>query len=96
MTIENSHRHFSIGIEFYDWAAVPDPAARFENLVAVPGSSRCISSATEPAPALIKMKRALGIPAVQLVNTPGISRKATGKGEGILVASADRWLAGLP
>jgi len=51
---------------------------------------------TEPAPALVKMRRALGVPAVQLVNIPGISRKAAGKGEGILVASADRWLRGCP
>lgn len=53
-------------------------------------------SETDPATALVKMKRALGILAVQLVNAPGLSRKAAGKGEGILVASADRWLAGLP
>ena len=121
---------------FYDWAAVHDPAARFENLVAV-HLLRAVTAwteagagefalhfvrdreksevdfllvrgkeplvlveaklqETEPAPALIKMKRALGVPAVQLVNTPGISRRAVGKGEGILVASAERWLAGLP
>lgn len=121
---------------FYDWAAVPDPAARFENLVAVHllravtawseagagefslhfvrdreksevdfllvrGKDPLVLieaklSETEPAPALIKMRKALGIPAIQLVNVPGISRKAAGKGEGILVASAERWLAGLP
>ncbi|MBI4863564.1 MAG: hypothetical protein HY815_25395 [Candidatus Riflebacteria bacterium] len=51
---------------------------------------------TEPSPALIKMKRALAVPAIQVVETPGISRMATGRGEGILVVSADRWLAGLP
>lgn len=121
---------------FYDWAAVPDPAARFENLVAVHllravtawteagagefslhfvrdreksevdfllvrGKDPLVLveaklSETEPAPALIKMKRALGVPAVQLVSAPGISRRAAGKGEGILIASAERWLAGLP
>ena len=121
---------------FYDWAAVPEPAARFENMVAV-HLLKAVTAWTEagagefslhfvrdreknevdfllvrdkeplvlveaklsdiePAPALIKMKKALGIPAVQLVNAPGVSRKASGKGEGILVASADRWLAGLP
>lgn len=120
----------------YDWAAVPEPAARFENMVAV-HLLKAVTAWTEagagefglhfvrdreknevdfllvrgkeplvlveaklqetaPAPALIKMKKALGIPAVQLVNAPGVSRKAAGKGEGILVASADRWLAGLP
>lgn len=121
---------------FYDWAAVPDPAARFENLVAVHllravtawteagagefslhfvrdrekrevdfllvrGKDPLVLveaklSETEPAPALIKMQKALGIPAIQLVNVPGISRNAVGKGEGILIASAERWLAGLP
>jgi len=121
---------------FYDWAAVPDPAARFENIVAVHllravtawteagagefslhfvrdreksevdfllvrGKEPLVLieaklSETEPAPALIKMKKALRIPAIQLVNVPGISRKAAGKGDGILIASADRWLAGLP
>lgn len=51
---------------------------------------------TEPAKSLIKMKRILGVPAIQLVNKPNISRKVTVDGERILIASADRWLSRLP
>lgn len=53
-------------------------------------------SETEPGPALLMMKRKLGIPAVQLVNINGVSRKVTRDGGQILIASADRWLASLP
>jgi uncharacterized protein len=51
---------------------------------------------TEPAPALLKMKKLFQVPAVQLVNKPEISRHLTRDGERILVVSADRWLSSLP
>ena len=51
---------------------------------------------TEPAPALLKIKRLFQVPAVQLVNKPGVSRLLTRDGGKILVVSADRWLASLP
>ncbi|MFH1037769.1 MAG: ATP-binding protein [PVC group bacterium] len=121
---------------FFDWAAVPDPAARFENMVglhllkAVTGWTEAgqgrfelrfirdrqknevdfmISREgkpfllietklgnTEPAPGLIKMKKTMGVPAVQLVNKPGVSRKAIVNEEKFLIVSADRWLSNLP
>ena len=51
---------------------------------------------TEPAAALLKMKKIFQVPAVQLVNKPGISRHLTRDDEKILVVSADRWLSSLP
>jgi len=51
---------------------------------------------TEPAPALLKIKKLFQVPAVQLVNKPGISRLLTRDDERILVVSADRWLTSLP
>ncbi len=120
----------------YDWAAVPDPGARFENMVALhflhaiarwteagegefglhfvrdreknevdfllvrDGAPLVLveakSSDMEPSFALRKMQRALGVPAVILVNRPGISRTARPDGMPILIASADRWLRALP
>jgi hypothetical protein len=49
-----------------------------------------------PPKALLKMKKLLQVPAVQLVNKPGISCHLTRNGEKILVVSADRWLSSLP
>lgn len=120
----------------YNWPMVPEPSARFENMVAL-HLYRAVTnwterglgdfglhyvrdrqknevdfllekdgkpfllvetklSETEPAPALLMMKRKLGIPAVQLVNIKGVSRKVTRGGGQVLIASADRWLGCLP
>jgi hypothetical protein len=51
---------------------------------------------TEPTAALRKMKNLYQVPAVQLVNTPGISRHLIRDSQRILVVSADRWLSSLP
>lgn len=121
----------------YDWTAVRDPSARFENMVALHLLKAVTAwtesgeggfglhfirdreknevdflitreeqpyllvetklSDTEPSQSLRKMMRVLGIPAVQLVNKPGISRRTPGGSEReVLVASASRWLSALP
>ncbi|MCX5908233.1 MAG: ATP-binding protein [Deltaproteobacteria bacterium] len=120
----------------YNWAAVSDPGARFENMVALHlyqavtlWNERGLGDfglhfvrdrqknevdflisnkqepfllvetklgETEPAAALLKMKRLFQTPAVQLVNKPGVSRHLTRNDEKILVVSADRWLSSLP
>ncbi len=120
----------------YNWAAVSDPGARFENMVALHlfqavtlWNERGLgefglhfvrdrqknevdflitnkkdpfllvetkAGDTEPAAALLKMKKIFQVPAVQLVNKPGISRHLTRNDEKILVVSADRWLSSLP
>ncbi|MBP1718711.1 MAG: ATPase, family [Deltaproteobacteria bacterium] len=120
----------------YNWAAISDPGARFENMVALHlfqavtlWNERGLGEfglyfvrdrqknevdflitskktpfllvetklgETEPAAALVKMKKLFSIPAVQLVNKPGISRQVTRDNEKILVVSADRWLSSLP
>ena len=120
----------------YNWASVSDPAARFENMVALHlyqevtlWNERGLGEfglyfvrdrqknevdfliskerepfllvetklgETEPAPALLKMKKLFRVPAIQLVNKSGISRHLTRDNERILVVSADRWLSSLP
>jgi uncharacterized protein len=120
----------------YNWAAVSDPGARFENMVALHlfqavtlWNERGLGEfglhfvrdrqknevdflitnkkipfllvetklgETEPAAALLKMKKLFQVPAVQLVNKPGVSRHLTRNDEKILVVSADRWLSSLP
>jgi hypothetical protein len=119
----------------YNWASVPNPAARFKNIVALHlyqevtlWNERGLGEfglyfvrdrqknevdfliskerkpfllvetklgETEPAAALLKMKKLFQVPAVQLVNKPGISRHLTRNGEKILVLSADRWLSSM-
>jgi len=120
----------------YNWAAVSDPGARFENMVALHlfqavtlWNERGLGDfglhfvrdrqknevdflisnkqepfllvetklgETEPASALLKMKRLFQTPAVQLVNQSGVSRQLTRNDEKILVVSAARWLSTLP
>jgi len=53
-------------------------------------------STAEPAAALVKLQHLLQVPAVQLVNQPGIHRHAPGARPPFLVISAEHWLAGLP
>jgi predicted AAA+ superfamily ATPase len=50
----------------------------------------------EPAAPLLKLQSQLQVPAVQLVNRPGIYRHAPGARPPLLVISAEHWLAGLP
>jgi hypothetical protein len=52
--------------------------------------------AAEPAAALLKLQGQLQVPAVQLVNRPGLYRHAPGARPPLLVISAEHWLAGLP
>jgi len=120
----------------YNWAAISEPGARFENMVALHlfqavtlWNERGLGEfglhfvrdrqknevdflitskknpfllvetkleETEPAAALLKMKKLFHVPAVQLVNKPGVSRQVTRDDEKILVVSADRWLSSLP
>jgi uncharacterized protein len=49
-----------------------------------------------PSPGLKKFQSALGVPAVQLVNEPGIFRILSNENQKILVSSAPAWLMGLP
>jgi hypothetical protein len=49
-----------------------------------------------PSPALLKFQRQLKIPAVQLVNKPGIQRLISNEKQHLLIVSAPSWLAALP
>ena len=49
----------------------------------------------EAAPTLVSFQNLLNIPAVQLVNRPGIGRVIKNGKNKILIATAARWLAGL-
>jgi predicted AAA+ superfamily ATPase len=51
---------------------------------------------TEVAPALRKFQERLKIPALQLVNRPGVSRRDRRGGRDISVRTASDWLSGLP
>jgi len=51
---------------------------------------------TEVAPALLKFQERLKIPALQLVNRPGVSRRDLRGGMNISVRTASDWLSGLP
>lgn len=53
-------------------------------------------SEVQPSPALLKFQRALGVPAVQLVNQAGGYRRIVHKDQNILIAPAWQWLAMLP
>jgi len=120
----------------YDYAAVPDPAARFENMAALE-LLRAVSNwndlglgdfslhyirnrekeevdfliAQESKPlllvecklseegaskALLKFQTLLDVPAVQLVNKPGVNRIISNGRRKVRVVTASRWLAGLP
>ena len=50
----------------------------------------------EPSKAIKKFQSNLAIPAVQLVNKPGICKLISNSDNKILVISAPRWLARLP
>jgi len=121
---------------FYDYAAVPEPAARFENMVALE-LLRAVSNwndlglgdfslhyvrnrekeevdflmamgrkpfflvecklAEQPvSKALLKFQAVLDVPAVQLVNQPGVYRIVSNGRRKVLVATASRWIPGLP
>jgi predicted AAA+ superfamily ATPase len=121
---------------FFDVGRVTDPAARFENLVALE-LFRATAQWTEwgrgdftlhylrnrdgeevdflvadgrrplflveaklgdeaPAKALLGFQSILGLPAVQVVEKPGVCRLIPNGSRKILVVSADRWLATLP
>jgi len=120
----------------YDYAEIPSPAAKFENMVALE-LVRAVSNwndlglgdfslhyvrnkekeevdflvANENVPLLLveckvseeevskslqKFQRMLGVPAVQLVNKPGVHKVLSNPGRRISVVSASRWLAALP
>lgn len=121
---------------FYDYAQIEDPAARFENMVAVElqravtnwsdqGLGKfelkyvrtrekeecdfliterrkpvllieCKLSETNVEKSLFRFQNALKVPAIQLVNVPGISRRLRNGASDILVASAWDWLCRLP
>lgn len=120
----------------YDYAAIQDQAARFENMVALEllravsnwndlGQGdfsihyvrnkdkeevdfliaqgikplllvECKFSEEGVSKGLLKFQSMLGIPAVQLVNKPGVYRSISAGRHKILVVTASRWLAGLP
>lgn len=50
-------------------------------------------SDTTISPNLMKFQNALGVPAIQLVNTPNVARKIRNASNTIIVASAPNWLA---
>lgn len=50
-------------------------------------------SDTAISPHLLKFQNALGVPAIQLVNTPNVARKIRNASKTIIVASAPNWLA---
>ena len=50
-------------------------------------------SDTTISPHLMKFQNALGVPAIQLVNTPSVARKIRNASNTIIVASAPNWLA---
>ena len=52
-------------------------------------------SDTAISPNLIKFQKLLQIPAIQLVNTPNVARKAKNGANYLIVATAADWLAGL-
>ncbi len=120
----------------FDYAHVPSPSARFENMVAVE-LLRAVSSwndlgwgdfdlrylrnkekeevdfliTQEDRPYLLveakasedqlsknllKFQSVLKVPAIQLVNRPGISKRVSNQQDQILIASAARWLPLLP
>lgn len=120
----------------YDYAVIQDPAARFENMVAlellraisnwndlgwgdfslhyvrnkdkeeadflVAQSAKplflveCKFSDESIPKGLFKFQNALDVPAVQLVNKPGVYRSISSGRHKVLVVTASRWLAGLP
>jgi len=49
-----------------------------------------------PARSLMKFQNMLDIPAVQLVDKPGVCKKISNKTNKILIISADQWLPILP
>lgn len=53
------------------------------------------SSETDPSPSLTHFQNILGIPAIQVVNRPGIARVHRSAGQRTLVLTAARWLASL-
>ncbi len=121
---------------FFDGAQIEDPAARFENMVALEllrattswresGHGEfslryvrnkekeecdfvivqknkpillieCKLSDPSPSKALLKFQGYLNIPAIQLINKTGISRRIRNGSQELLVVSAPEWLAGLP
>jgi uncharacterized protein len=54
------------------------------------------SADSNPAKQLLKFQRLLDIPAVQLVNIPGVCKRISNGRQKLLIISADRWLAQLP
>lgn len=46
--------------------------------------------------ALKKVQRLLNVPAIQLINKPGVYKRISNGRLGILIVSAEHWLAGLP
>ena len=120
----------------YDYAAIPDPAARFENMVAIEllravsnwndlgwGDFslhyvrnkekeevdflvaqnakplflvECKFSDEAVSKGLLKFQTMLSIPAVQLVDRPGLYKIRSNGKQQVLVVTASRWLAGLP
>ena len=120
----------------YDYAVIQDPAARFENMVALEllravanwndwGRGdfsihyvrnkdkqevdflvaqdakplflvECKFSEESVSKGLLKFQGTLDIPAVQLVNKPGVYRSISTGRHKVLIVTASRWLAGLP
>lgn len=120
----------------YDYAVIQDPAARFENMVALEllravsnwndwGRGdfsihyvrnkdkeevdfliaqdakplllvECKFSEESVSKGLLKFQGMLDIPAVQLVNKPGVYRSISTGQHKVLIVTASRWLAGLP
>ncbi len=120
----------------YDYAAIPDPPARFENMVAIEllrAVSNCndlgwgdfslhyvrnkekeevdflVAQNAKPlflveckfsdeavSKGLLKFQTMLSIPAVQLVDRPGLYKIRSNGKQQVLVVTASRWLAGLP
>ena len=120
----------------YDYAAIPDPPARFENMVAIEllravsnwndlgwGDFslhyvrnkekeevdflvaqnakplflvECKFSDEAVSKGLLKFQTMLSIPAVQLVDRPGLYKIRSNGKQQVLVVTASRWLAGLP
>lgn len=54
------------------------------------------SGDTNASPALRKLQRLLDLPAIQLVNRPGVYKRLTESGLPLVIASAEAWLPLLP
>ncbi len=120
----------------YDYAVIQDPAARFENMVAlellravsnwndwgwgdfsihyVRNKEKeevdfliaqdkkpfllveCKFSEENVSKGLLRLQSMLDIPAVQLVNKPGVYRSISAGRHNVLIITASRWLIGLP